>query len=86
MQVCSKNNIFKPKSLPEGLIWYPLPKALIEATCSDEIEPTSYSSISQHPAWCAAMNIEFDVLVRNGTWTLVPPTTNANIIECKWVF
>jgi hypothetical protein len=32
------------------------------------------------------MNIEFDTLLSNGTWTLVPPTANTNIVGCKWVF
>jgi hypothetical protein len=86
MQTHSKNNIFKPKNLPEGLVRYPLPKALIATTCSDDVEPTSYSSAAQHPAWRAAMNIEFDTLLSNGTWTLVPPTANTNIVGCKWVF
>jgi len=24
--------------------------------------------------------------MRNGTWTLVPPVPNANIVDCKWVY
>jgi hypothetical protein len=32
------------------------------------------------------MNTEFDALLSNDTWTLVPPTTNTNIVGCKWVF
>jgi hypothetical protein len=86
MQTRSKNNIFKPKTLPEGLIRYPLPKALIAITDSDDIEPTSYTTASKHPAWRDAMNIEFDALLSNDTWTLVPPTSDMNVVGCKWVF
>lgn len=25
-------------------------------------------------------------LIRNGTWTLVPPKPNSNIVDCKWVY
>jgi hypothetical protein len=32
------------------------------------------------------MNLEFDALFRNSTWTLVPPTPDMNIVGCKWVF
>ena len=32
------------------------------------------------------MNDEFDVLVRNGTWELVPSTSMQNLVQCKWVF
>jgi hypothetical protein len=86
MQTRSKNNIFKPKTLPKGLIRYPLPKALIATTSSNDIEPTSYTTASKHPAWRDAMNIEFDALLSNGTWTFVPQTSNMNIVGCKWVF
>ena len=32
------------------------------------------------------MNVEFDALLKNQTWVLVPPSTAKNIIGCKWVF
>ena len=32
------------------------------------------------------MNVEFDALLRNGTWTLVAPSPTMNIVGCKWVF
>jgi hypothetical protein len=32
------------------------------------------------------MNLEFDALLCNGIWTLVPPTSDMNIVGCKWVF
>ena len=38
------------------------------------------------PQWCAAMNLEFDALLENQTWVLVPPHCAQNIVGCKWVF
>jgi hypothetical protein len=32
------------------------------------------------------MNLEFDALLCYGIWTLVPPTSDMNIVGCKWVF
>jgi hypothetical protein len=32
------------------------------------------------------MNEEFDALLQNGTWDLVPSSHTMNIIGCKWVF
>jgi hypothetical protein len=86
MQTRSKNNIFKPRTLPDGLIRYLLPKALIATTGPDDIEPTSYTTASKHQAWRDAMNTEFDALLSNGTWTLVPHISDMNIVGCKWVF
>jgi histone deacetylase 1/2 len=32
------------------------------------------------------MQVEFDALIKNKTWRLVPPSKGKNIIDCKWVF
>ena len=32
------------------------------------------------------MNDEFDALVWNGTWEIVPSTSMQNLVRCKWVF
>jgi hypothetical protein len=36
--------------------------------------------------WSQAMNLEFDALLHNHTWTLVPSNPSQNLIGCKWVF
>ncbi|KAK1647157.1 hypothetical protein QYE76_064962 [Lolium multiflorum] len=33
-----------------------------------------------------AMELEYQALLKNDTWTLVPPRSGVNIIDCKWVF
>lgn len=73
----SKNNIFKKKILLATK--HPL---LLE----DLWEPTCYSQAIKDPAWRAAMDLELNALLANGTWTLVPMKPNINIVGCKWVF
>jgi histone deacetylase 1/2 len=53
---------------------------------NNELEPTCYSEAIKHPNWRDAMNKEFDALLRNGTWTLIPSPPIANIIGSKWVY
>ena len=36
--------------------------------------------------WLGAMNREYDSLIKNGTWDLVPRPPNVNIIGSRWVF
>jgi hypothetical protein len=36
--------------------------------------------------WCEAMNDEYQALMENKTWHLVPPSSTCNIIVCKWVY
>jgi histone deacetylase 1/2 len=55
------------------------------STISDD-EPTSTSQALQDPKWKMAMDTEFDALIRNQTWHLVPKPKGKNIIGCKWVY
>jgi hypothetical protein len=86
MMTWSKHQIFKPTLLPDGTTKYKPPHALLITTTLDEIELTCHSTAIRHPKWRAAMNTEFDALLKNHTWTLVPFSTAQNLIGCKWVF
>jgi hypothetical protein len=38
------------------------------------------------PNWKSAMQSEFNALIKNNTWDLVPRPCDANIIRCMWIF
>ncbi|KAJ9566905.1 hypothetical protein OSB04_002871 [Centaurea solstitialis] len=50
------------------------------------LEPTSFTVANKYSEWRQAMADELAALHRNGTWTLVPPVPNANIVDSKWVY
>uniref|UniRef100_A0A2N9FDU4 Reverse transcriptase Ty1/copia-type domain-containing protein n=1 Tax=Fagus sylvatica TaxID=28930 RepID=A0A2N9FDU4_FAGSY len=88
MTTRSQNQISKPKIPTDGTVRYPVPKALLAVTESSAIdaEPTCFTSAVKSPTWRKAMNLEFDALLKNQTWQLVPPHPSQNLIGCKWVF
>ncbi|GJZ83974.1 putative RNA-directed DNA polymerase [Tanacetum coccineum] len=49
-------------------------------------EPTSFIVANNSPKWCQAMKEEYDALMKNGTWSLVPRTSNRNVVDGKWVY
>lgn len=55
-------------------------------TTTSPTEPTSFTIANKSPEWRQAMADEYSALVRNGTWSLVPPVPNTNVIDCKWVY
>ena len=36
--------------------------------------------------WKASMDLEYEALVKQRTWVLVPRPANTNVITCRWVF
>ena len=77
MQTRAKNNIHKP-----------LQKLNLHTTLSphSDLEPTTSSQALKDPKWRQAMSDEFNALIRNGTWQLIPASSCQNIVGCKWIF
>jgi hypothetical protein len=48
--------------------------------------PTSVRSALTDPNWRGAMEEEFQALISNNTWTLVPRPPHANVVTGKWIF
>ncbi len=82
----SKNNITKPRTTTDSTIPYPVPQAFLAAIDSTITEPTCYTTTVKVPEWRIAMNLEFDALLKNSTWTLVPHSQARNLVGYKWVF
>ena len=73
-----QKGIRQPKQYTDGTIRY----GMLSATG----EPSSLSEALDDSRWRAAMQDEYDALIANKTWPLVPPSSTRNLIDCKWVY
>eukprot|EP00253_Pinus_taeda_P011054 PITA_11054 len=49
-------------------------------------DPQTYAEANGHPEWEAAMDEEYNSLIENQTWDLVPLPSNHKLERCKWVY
>ena len=49
-------------------------------------EPSSLNEALEDTRWWQAMQDEYNALMENKTWHLVPPSSTRNLIDCKWVY
>jgi hypothetical protein len=80
------NHIFQQRQLTDGTIRYPVPQGLVAETHSALVEPTCFSNAVKVPEWRHAMQVEFNALLQNQTWSLVAKQPSQNHVGCKWVF
>jgi hypothetical protein len=68
--------------------WLPIDKLTLSATSSSPLclVPTSICPALTDPSWRHAMEEEFDALITNDTWDLVPHSIGSNVIIDKWIF
>jgi hypothetical protein len=61
---------------------------LTAATSSPTLSliPSSARATLADPHWRAAMEDEYETLINNGTWELVPRPQGSNVVTGKWVF
>ncbi|XP_073353683.1 uncharacterized protein [Aegilops tauschii subsp. strangulata] len=79
----SKSGLFKPKEYKDGRVRYD-PRKYAFLTSSGE--PTHLAEALAHKECKGAMDNEYQALMKNKTWHLVPPTKGKNLIDCKWVY
>eukprot|EP00253_Pinus_taeda_P018200 PITA_18200 len=48
-------------------------------------DPQSYAKATRHPSWESAME-EYNSLLENQTWDLVPLPSGRKLVQCKWVY
>ena len=73
----AKNNIHKPVQKLNLLTQLAKP---------EEVEPSTVTQAMKDNKWRLAMSDEFNALVQNGTWELVPSSPTYNLVGCKWIF
>lgn len=57
-----------------------------QSPLSDVVEPSTYTQASRLGVWNDVMAVEYNALLHNSTWSLVPRPPGVNIVSCKWVF
>ena len=72
MQTRSKSVIHLPRVNPTLLLAHGEPKSVKQALTD--------------PNWLSAMQQEYEALMKNNTWSLVPLPPDRKPIGCKWVF
>jgi hypothetical protein len=70
--------VSKPKQYIDGTIRY--------ANLCSTGEPSTTAEAFSDSRWKAAMDEEYNALITNQTWHLVPSTRGQNVIDCKWVY
>jgi hypothetical protein len=84
--MCTKsmNNIIQQRQLTDGTVRYPAPRGLLTQHALATQEPTYFSNAMSIPEWRNTMQLEFNALLHNQTWSLVPPQASQNPVGCKW--
>jgi hypothetical protein len=83
MRTRSQNNVRQLQQLPDGTIRYPFSRALLSESAL--IEHTCFSNAIKINEWRNAMQVEFNALLKNHTYSFVPPMAAKNVVGCKWV-
>ena len=52
---------------------------------SVETEPSSFEEEAQQPVWVDAMVEEFDSILRNSAWEVVPRPEDKSIVGSRWI-
>lgn len=74
MITTAKRGIHKPKAFMSTIV-----------SCI-EIEPSSIKQALAQLPWFESIQFEFNTLLKNKTWVLVPPPPNQTVIGSKWLF
>jgi hypothetical protein len=73
-----EKGIRNPKQYTDGTVRYGMLSAIGE--------PQNLTDALSDANWRQAMEEEYNALIQNKTWHLVPPVSNKNLIDCKWVY
>jgi len=51
-----------------------------------ETEPSSFEEAVQQPVWVDAMVEEYDSIVRNSVWDVVPRPEKNSVVSSRWLY
>jgi hypothetical protein len=86
MRTRAQNNIVQQWQLTNGTIRYPMPCVLLSETTLALVDPTCFLNVVTITEWRNAMQVEFNTLLQNHSWSLGPPMAAKNVVDYKWVF
>ena len=49
-------------------------------------EPSSFEEAVEEPAWVDAMVEEYDLIVRNSAWEIVPRSEGKLVVGSRWIY
>ena len=49
-------------------------------------EPSSFKEVVEDPAWVDAMVEEYDLIVRNSAWEIVPRPEGKLVVGLRWIY
>ena len=49
-------------------------------------EPSSFEKAMEDPAWVDAMVEEYDSIVRNNAWEIVPRPEGKSVVGSRWIY
>ena len=55
-------------------------------TSLSELEPTTFEEASKHQVWRDAMMEEYNSIMKNGVWEVVPRPEGKSVVTSKWLY
>ena len=49
-------------------------------------EPSYFEEVVQEPTWVDAMVEEYDSIVRNSAWEIVPSPVGKSVVGSRWIY
>ena len=49
-------------------------------------EPSSFEEVAQEPTWVDAMVEEYDSIIRNSAWEIVPRPVGKSVVGSRWIY
>ncbi|CAL2244404.1 unnamed protein product [Prunus armeniaca] len=81
MQTRLKSGVVQKRQFPEFSCFATMLTSVIEPET-----PTYFKAAVAQPEWQQAMAEEIQALQLQGTWNLVPPPLDKNIVGCRWIY